>query len=221
VEHALQWCQVPGGEYYIQFGMGWYLVPAEDRHRLMKAALLSDFSVRIVCFAAPDRVREAVFFDQATAAYQERYPGIDDPDTWREGLAEMTAFLEDLAGFLDYGLVRRHRIRHHSWSEIIDAKWPERQNLRKRTLRQARGASSFAVPDVYGVMVLGPAHQWSPPPENWTVTPAANGRRLLRYNDEAALFSSIHPDEDTVSRMRRDLEPLLMTDHMASGNWYT
>ncbi|WP_159618664.1 hypothetical protein [Arthrobacter zhaoguopingii] len=214
VDHALQWCQVPGGQFYVRFGEGQYLVPPEARRENLQTALQGK-DVSITCFASRDQIRSVTFLEHAAVLYTERYPGMDEPGAWRSGLEGMSRVLQDLAPSLNYGAVRRQAFHASSWDVFLTSRWPENPRLDSGLIRFTQGISHQYVPDAYGVMVLSPSHRWDPPAPNWTTTPAAGERTLVRWNDADALFATNPPDETVVDWMRRDAEPILMNDAMA------
>lgn len=219
IDHALQWCQIPNGNYYITFGLGQYLVSADSRGRMLQEALKGNVGVGITAFAGRDELRQVVIGGRGTVLYEERYPGIDNPGTWRAGLEHMTDVLEQNAASLNYGLARWQRFTQSMlWSSFIDSQWPDKPHLKGGGWGGYAGSwSHVAVPDAFGVMILSPSHKWLPPTTDWAVTPAAGNRLLVRYNNPEALFASTTPDEGTVMRMRRDMAPILMTEDMLSG----
>lgn len=210
-DHAIRWCSVQGGSYYVRFGVAQYLVSPESRDVLLDKALRGSGIIGLTCFAAPDRVRRVAFLDQGTVLYEEMYPGIDDPGGWREGLADMTRVLGELAPVLEYGLVRRCHYGAFMWEHVVDLDWPAKPHLQRGAGRRARHRSGVTVPDAFGVMVLSPTHSWDAP-GGWTTSPLSGERRLVSYDDAESVFGEPRPNEGTVERMRSDMFSLLMVD---------
>jgi hypothetical protein len=215
IDHALQWCQVPNAKYYVRFGNGQYQVSAESRSRLLQQAVEGRVGVGITAYAGRDQLRRVLMWHQGTAVYEERYAAIDDPGTWRTGLEDMTNVLKETAASLEYGFVRRQRYGL-AWPNFVDVQWPAKPHLQNGFVYYARKWSHKAIPDAFGAMILSPSHHWTPPTPDWTVTPVAGNRVLVRHRNPEALFSNAHPDEETVTRMRADMAPILMTDAMTN-----
>jgi hypothetical protein len=219
IDHALEWCRVPGGKFYVRYGLRGYLVSADVRRQRLEEALQGKGIISLTCLGNEDLVRKVVFPGQGNVVYTERYPGIDESGTWETGMDNMTEVLEETAASLEYGLVRRqHYGASDMWTRFRDDKWPENPRLRSGLIRWLRNWSHVAVPDAFGVMVLSPTHNWTPPPPEWSAAKVAGNRTLVRYNKTEPLFGDTHPDEKTVARMRADMAGILMTDDMVKRN---
>lgn len=216
VEHALQWCQVEAGAFYVRYGTGEYLVTPRTRGDLLRAALVDKGIVSITCHASRDDVRRVVFFDDACVVYEQRLPGMDGDAGWRGGVEAMTSVLEDLAPWLDYGFVRRQHFGAYDWSVFVDWEWPEKPHLPSGLVRYTRSSSAVALPDAFGVMVVSPSHGWSPSPQIWTSRQLPGRRTLVQCVDLTTVVGANRPDVDAVARMRADMAGVLMTQAMLS-----
>ncbi len=94
-DRALQWCQPREGEFQVRFGSDEYRVLPADRSQLLETAFRGKGSS--VSHVLSEHVRSGgSCFRPGNDRYSEGCPGIEDRGTWRTGLSDMAAALDEL-----------------------------------------------------------------------------------------------------------------------------
>ena len=208
VEHAINWCMVDGGEYWIRAGTSSYKVLENQREALLQRALKNERDWTIL-IAAKDTsiIRRVCFAGNGHVIYE--IAGVGERPNWQSCVEELRTALTDLHEVLVWGFIQA-RLKGTSgidvtlWEDFHRALWAPYGNrvADYRGTDDPRRAPT-RVHDVYGIQLLGPGHGPVPPNEAWTVQPLSQGRRIVSHVDQAAWFTQL-PTLDLLLKARED-----------------
>lgn len=215
VEHALDWCEVPGGTHYLNSGLAQFTVAPEQR-RAFLIPPVGPAKMTMTCTNGTHAVRRVAFTGDGHILYEHGGTDTTTAD-WPAGVAEVTTVLADLASAVDYAIVRRDRRPSWDWLTVFQASWPAMDNLRIGELFLTRRYERDHVVDAFGIQLLGPGHDPAiPADDHWNITDLPAGRRLVTHRDQAAWFSDELPDQTTLANARHDFAPILLNHDLAN-----
>jgi len=223
IEHALEWCQVPGGEFWVQGGEMSSKVAVGDREALLRASLHAEPNAKLVAADGRNNARQVVFMTSGHVAYSL---GGEPAPEWEDAVAVLRDVLVELRSCGDYGLIQRRHVRGYGgmnvglWLDLSHNLWsPHRAELIDRADRAVLGATRLdhdversKVSDVYGIQLLSNDHELPMLPPSWVAEPVGDGMRLVSHREPQRWFAE-EPTFELLMEARRELSPLLTTDY--------
>ena len=215
VEHAVDWCNVDGGELWLRADSSIYKIPRSEgrgffvralearRHWTVLIAAHGTKQVRRVCFSGNGHV----IYEVGGPSWPSKSACVDDLKSVLVELHESVVW-----AFVQAQLGATSGIGVSGWAEFQEGLWaPHRDEVRHRATRTYTRREGEVVPDVYGMQILGPGHALVPLGDQWQVTELSAGRRLVTHVDQAGWFFR-SPALDLLLAARRDFGPLLDED---------
>ena len=214
IDHALGWCQVPGGQHYVSAGMTQFKVDPDQRRALLEPSIGASPWAALICTNGREDCRRVEFDTDGRVLFQ--HGGTQVPTGWPVLAAEMTVILTELAPTADYGLVRRIDQLQILWQDLFLGDWPKLTHLIPASHLYTRRFETTHVPDPLGVQLLGPGHaDRLPTGPDWAITPTAGQSYIVTHANPDAWYANPTPDPDILEHARRDFAPLLITYDLA------
>lgn len=171
VDHAMEWCQVDGGTYWVTSGVTSFEVKPKQRRRMLELAIGQSPYARLECGIG--RRQTAAEFKRDTRYYEIDLVrvvsidpdghvlygiGSDQSPAWEGAVANLTQILLDLHGHLDYGFVTRDRVPN-TWAELNHGLWNWTGHWHDGPPRIHRSLEPQLVENAFGIQLLGPEHR--------------------------------------------------------------
>lgn len=171
VDHAMEWCQIEDGTFWVTSGVTSFEVKPKQRRRMLELAIGQSPYARLEC--GTGRRQTKAEFTRSTRYYEideVRVVSIDPnghvlyaiggdrPPAWEGAVANLTHVLRDLHGRIDYGFVTRDRVPN-DWHELNHGLWNWPGFWNDGPPRIHRSLESQLVENVFGVQLLGPGHR--------------------------------------------------------------
>lgn len=94
VDHALEWCQVPGGQHFVSAGMTQFKIDPDQRRDLLGPSIGASPYAALICTNGREEYRRVEFDRHGRALFQ--HGGTQVPTGWPDLVAEMTTILTEL-----------------------------------------------------------------------------------------------------------------------------
>lgn len=220
VRYALDWCDVPGGSHYADYGGVSLRLPKESLPTLLAAALRSlptAPAIHIQCVDWPRRARQVAFASNARVIFTEA--AADLQMVWPEFLQSATTTLRDNVPMGDYGFVVRSGGSPSTMEMLLYSSLSgvQRPDVEPNESLIARGLEDHLAPDAFAVQLLGPRYDVASlrSAVEWKLDELSEGAHLLSHGDPAAWLAARQPDADVLAAARRALDPILLQRSVA------
>ena len=209
VDHALRWCDVPGGTHWLQSWMTGAAVPVEQRRALLMDHLRAAGRVNLICERWPTERRNVDFDVDGRVIYT--VGSGSRVAKWPELLRTAQQVLADLAEAAPYGFAVRSPVPVPSVELLLGRR--NRMSLHDpdvdRSLRWMRLDDS-RVPEAFVTQLFGRHDLSAVDLTAWDVVPVGDGAVLLTHREPARWLAGERPEESVVRAAREILRPLLL-----------
>jgi hypothetical protein len=209
VDHALRWCDVPGGTHWLQSWMTSVTVPVEGRQALLMDHLGAAGRVNLICERWPTE-RRTVDFDVDGRVIYTVGSGSRVAE-WPQLLRTSQQILADLAEAAPYGFAVRSPVPVPSVELLMGRRnWVSLHDPDiDRSLRWMRLDDS-RVPEAFVTQLLSRHDLSAADLTAWDVVPVGDGAVLLTHREPARWLAGDRPEESVVRAARETLRPLLL-----------